>query len=257
MGQLATLKKSLLLICLSCSLSGYNPQMLLAQDEPPELRATIEAMESAANQKNLEALMNFYSPEFTNTDGLRQESVASAIEQLWQNYPRAQYEITLDAWERAGEQVVAETTTQIQGSRIEAGRFLRLNSTIRSRQYFQGEKLVSQEIISEATEVSSGEVPAVRVNVPETVQVREQFNFDVILEEPLENSVILGGAIEEQTGSDRYLNPSEFELEALPSGGIFKLVTAPGLPGSYWLSAVIIQGDGMITVTRRVTVEAK
>jgi hypothetical protein len=128
-------------------------------------------------------------------------------------------------------------------------------STIRSRQYFQDNKLIRQEIISEETKLSSGNSPHIQVNVPEVAKVREQFNFDVIVEDPLDNDLLLGSAIEEQTASNRYLNPTDFELEPLPSGGVFKRVTAPGLPGSYWLSAIIIKGDGMIIVTRRVTIE--
>lgn len=274
MGQFATIKKYIILFCLSCAISSqFKPPVIAQIEATPEatpeatqestpeatlkatLEATLEAMEAAANQQNLEKLMQFYSEEFSNNDGLRYESVAEAISSLWSQYPQANYEITLDSWEKQGEQLVANTTTKIEGSNSANGRTETINSTIRSRQYFEAGKLVRQEIISEATDITSGNPPEVKVKVPEKVQTRDQFNFDVIVEEPLKSGILLGGAIEEQTGSDRYLEPSKFELEALPSGGVFKLVTAPGLPGSYWLSAIIIEGDGMITVTRRVTVE--
>lgn len=256
MGQLATLKKYLLLLCLSGAVSIASGHLVQAQTEPPELRTTIEGIEKAANERDLDTLMEFYSSEFTNSDGLRYDSLATSLEQLWQNYPRLNYEIELDAWSTEGDELVAETTTTITGTRLVDGEVERINSRIGSRQYFQEGKLIRQEIISEETEVTSGDPPEIIVNVPNNAQIREQFNFDVIVEEPLENGILLGGAIEEATGSDRYLKPSNFELTPLPSGGVFKVVTAPGLPGSYWLSAIIIQGDGKVTVTRRVTIES-
>ncbi|ELR97134.1 nuclear transport factor 2 family protein [Gloeocapsa sp. PCC 73106] len=255
MVQLETFKKYLILLCLSSAVSIFSAHLVQAQAEPPELRETLESMEMAANEQDLDKIMEFYSPEFANSDGLRYESIATALEQLWQNYPRLNYEIQLDSWSQEGDTVVAETTTKIQGTRLAEGEIQKLNSTIRSRQYFQGQQLISQEIISEETDITSGNPPEIEVSVPSQAKTREQFNFDVIVQNPLENGILLGGAIEEQTRSDRYLKPSNFELTPLASGGVFKIVTAPGLPGSYWLSAIIIQGDGKVTVTRRVTVE--
>jgi len=250
-------KQCLWLISLSSMVSLFPGYLAQAQEAPPELTTAIESMETAANQRNLEELMQFYSQEFTNSDGLRYDSIATSLEKLWQNFPRLNYEITLDSWSKEGEELVAETTTTITGMRVVNGESQQLNSTIRSRQYFQGEKLVKQEIISEATDVTSGNPPEIEVVVPTKVKTHEQFNFDIIVQEPLEDGILLGAALEEQTGSDRYLQPSTFELDPLPSGGIFKIVTAPALPGTYWLSGIIVRGDGMVTVTRRVNIEAK
>ena len=60
--------------------------------------------------------------------------------------------------------------------------------------------------------------------------------------------------IEERTGSDRYINPTTLELEPLPAGGIYKLVTAPRLADNHWLSAILVRGDGITMVTRRVNI---
>ncbi len=251
------IKKSFWLIslasCLSLSIS-YPSQ---AEEIPREINQAITGIETAANQQNLTELLQFYSPEFSNNDGLRNETLATALEKLWSNYPNLKYEIILESWSREGEEIVVETTTNISGMGTNQGQTQELKSTIRSRQYFQGKQVVRQEIISEATDVISNAPPEVNVIVKSQVQTHERFNFDLIVQDPLENGILLGAAIEEATRSNGYLQPSNFELAPLPSGGIFKLVTAPALPGAYWLSGIIIDGNGKHIVTRRVTVEAR
>jgi hypothetical protein len=257
MGQLATIKKYLWLFSLSGLISLSFGYKATAEEIPLEVNQAIEGMETAANQQDVEQLLKFYSREFSNSDGLRYETVGKALERLWQNYPDLDYEIILESWSKEGNEILAETTTNISGIATVEGETQELKSTIRSRQYFQGNQLVRQEIISESTDITAGNPPEVEVIVPSQAKTHEQFSFDVIVQEPLEDGILLGAAIEEQTRSDRYLQPSTFELAPLASGGIFKQVTAPGLPGAYWLSGIIIQGDGKITVTRRVTVEEK
>ena len=213
-------------------------------------------MESAANEQDLDEVMEYYADEFTNEDGLTTDSIEVALEKLWSSYPQLTYETKIISWEEQGDELVAETETKITGSRDNQGRTIRLESNIKSRQYFQDKKLVRQEVLAEQTKLFTGErPPRVRVNVPETVQVGEQYHFDTIVTEPLEGDVLLGAALEERTGSDRYLNPSTLELEPLSSGGIYKVVTAPLLSDNHWLSSIIVRGDGITMVTQRVRIE--
>lgn len=223
---------------------------------PKELKEAIGEIEAAANRRDLEGIMKFYSPEFTNSDGLRNFSVSQALTQMWERYTELNYTTEIQSWERVGDELMAETVTNIQGTESSQGREMQLNSTIRSRQYFKDQKLVRQEILAERTEVTSGSnPPEVDVVLPEKVGVGEKFEFDVIVKEPLGNDGLLGAVIEEQTGSDRYLNPSTLELEILPAGGIFKQVKAPLLPDNRWLSAIVVRGDGIILITQRVRIE--
>ncbi|MGK7872370.1 MAG: nuclear transport factor 2 family protein [Xenococcaceae cyanobacterium] len=223
---------------------------------PQELKEILSEIETAVNSRDLEGMMQFYSPNFTNSDGLSHSSLSQALTELWKRYPSLNYMTELQSWERVGDELVAETVTYIRGTENIDGRLMRLDSNIRSRQYFKDQKLVRQEILAERTKLTSGEnPPEVNVILPEKVGVGEQFNFDVIVKEPLRDDVLLGAAIEEQTSSDRYFNPSTLELEILPAGGIFKLVTAPLLPDNRWLSAILVHADGIILITQRVRVE--
>ena len=230
--------------------TGENP--------PKELIEAIADIEQAANKRNLENLLEYYSKDFTNTDGLTYTSLSEALKQMWRNYPRLRYSTKIESWEQEGNQLIANTVTYIRGTQTNKGRVARLNSTLRSRQYFQNQKLVRQEILSEETKLTSGiRPPKVSVIIPEQVEVGEKYNFDVIATEPLENNLLLGAALEERIGSDRYINPTTLELKPLPAGGIYKVVTAPRLADSQWLSAILVRGDGITMVTRRVNIGRK
>lgn len=223
---------------------------------PQELKTVIMEIETAANRKDLSGLMEHYSPEFTNNDGLTKESLEKSLNEIWQNYPRIKYYTTIDSWEQEGDELVVKTSTSIKGTQPTRGRVIRLESVITSNQYFQDGKLLRQEILSEQTRLTSGNnPPQVEIIAPETVKVGERYDFDVILLEPIGDEVLLGGAIEERTGSDRYLNPTTLELEQLQAGGIFKTTKAALLPDNQWLSAILVRGDGITMITQRVRTE--
>ena len=223
---------------------------------PPELTEVISGIEAAANEGNVEELLEYYSPDFTNTDGLTVDALAQALEQMWENFSQLEYNTEIESWSTEGDRLVAETKTTITGVKNTQGREARLDSTIRSRQYFADSKLVRQEILSEQSKLFSGEnPPQVKVVAPTVVKVGEKYNFDLIVDRPLGDAVLLGAVREDKIVSNLYLNPSDLELEPLPAGGIYKIATAPLLPDSNWLSAILVRGDGITRVVHRVTTE--
>lgn len=220
---------------------------------PEELAETISAIEAAANNRDLDELLEYYGEDFTNTDGLTTETLATALEQMWSEYSELTYSTEIESWSREGDELVAETKTTIEGIKDAEGNPEQLNSTIESRQYFQNQKLVRQEILAEQSQLSSGEnPPQVNIIAPNTVEIGKKYNFDLIVDEPLGEGVLLGAVQEEKTAGQLYLNPTQLELELLPAGGIYKVATAPLLPDSNWLSAILVRGDGITRITHRV-----
>jgi hypothetical protein len=71
----------------------------------------------------------------------------------------------------------------------------------------------------------------------------------------LGDDLLAGVAIDERVDIERYINTKALELELLQSGGLFKRAKAPATPENRWLSAILIQGDGIVVVTQRVRVE--
>lgn len=229
-----------------------------ATTAPKALTEAIAEIETAANNQDLDGLISYYSPDFTNSDGLTTDTLKKALDQMWQNYSRLKYSTEIKSWSQSGNQLVAETVTTVRGIQTTEGRKARLKSTIKSRQYFQGQKLVRQEILTEQSQLTSGKnPPKVQVVAPDTVTVGKKYNFDLIVNEPLGDQVLLGAVQEEKTAGNLYLNSSSLELEPLPAGGIYKVATAPLLPENNWLSAILVRGDGITMITHRVNIHEK
>ncbi|NEO23622.1 MULTISPECIES: nuclear transport factor 2 family protein [unclassified Moorena] len=221
---------------------------------PPQLKDTLSQIDRFANGKDVEGLLGFYSANFTNSDGLSRQLMAEALTQLWQRYPLLNYRTELTDWQQEGNAIVAETVTYITSNEQDASK-TKFESTLRSRQRFENQKIVNSTILAERSQITSGaNPPKLTVKLPEQVRIGQRFNFDAIVTEPLGDDLLLGVAIEESVSSKRYTNPTEIDLESLAAGGIFKVGRAPLLPEDRWISAILIRGDGMIMITRRLHV---
>ncbi|AFZ08377.1 hypothetical protein Osc7112_4045 [Oscillatoria nigro-viridis PCC 7112] len=222
---------------------------------PAPLTKVLTEIDAAANRRDVKAVMAFYSPNFTHSDGLNSQSMAKALTQLWDRYPSLNYRTEIKSWKTEGSAIVAETVTTIAGTQKKDGRELNLKATIRSQQRFEGEKIVKQEILAEQTQLSSGQnPPTIQVNFPEQVKVGQEYHFDAIVREPIGDDILIGTVLEEPITEKTFFNPSEVELELLNSGGIFKVGKAPATPENRWVSAVLMRQGGIATVSVRLRV---
>ncbi|MBE9178771.1 nuclear transport factor 2 family protein [Oculatella sp. LEGE 06141] len=222
---------------------------------PPALTTALSQMDTAASEGDLDAVMEFFSPNLTHSDGLNYQNLRNALAGFWERYPDLTYRTTLNSWQQDGAAIVAETTTTITGTRTNDGRRLNLNASITSRQRFENGEIVRQDILSERSEVTTGvRPPTVEVSLPEQVTTGESFNFDAIVAEPLGERLLLGAAIEEPIRPRGYLRAAPINLEILSAGGLFKVGQAPAQPNSQWISAVVVRNDGITLVTERLQV---
>jgi hypothetical protein len=244
-----------LLTLLLTTLSGNSVWAETPATAPTQLKNLLTQVETAANRHEVKTVMGFYSPNFTNSDGLNRQTVEKGLTQLWQRFPQLNYRTELKSWQPEGNGFVAETLTYITGSQQRDGRNMKFDGTMRSRQHFSNGKIVRQEILSERTQMSTGQKPpTVDVNLPEKVRPGQQYNFEAIVKEPVGDDVLLGAAVEEQVRTTAYTQPNSYDLEPLAAGGIFKVGKAPRRQGNYWVSAVLIRADGVTIVTRRLQV---
>jgi hypothetical protein len=254
------------------------------------LSQTVQAlhnqMDAAANAADREALLRFYSLEFTTADGLNRETLGQSIRQLWQQYPKLTYNTQVLRATPQGKAIDAETLTKITGTQVRGGRTVTVDITVRSRQRWQANKLVQQEILSELTRLSLGDKPpTVSINLPETVKVGQRYNYEAIVLEPLEEDILMGDILDqpitaatlikprplqlnlpsvlELVGNRTFLrapgrinpNVQAVQLKRLRSGGFFKSGFAPKTPENRWFSAVLVRHDAGITiVTQRLRV---
>lgn len=222
---------------------------------PPQLQNMLVQIDAAANKKDIKAVMQFYSPTFTHTDGLTYQDLEKALTGLWKQYPQLKYETKLQSWQAEGNGIVAETVTNITGTQTQNNRSLALKATIKTRQRYENQKIVRQEVLSERSQLSTGaKPPTLDIKLPQSVKPGQQYNFDAVVREPLKEDYLLGAAVEEPVATGQYFNPTQVQLELLPAGGLFKIGRVPTGGSDRWLSAVVIRGDGLTQVTQRLQV---
>ncbi|AFZ26174.1 hypothetical protein Cylst_4064 [Cylindrospermum stagnale PCC 7417] len=233
-------------------------QLSAAENAPAELKNLLTQIDAAASRGDIKGVMQFYGSNFTHGDGLNRLTLEKSLTSLWQRYPKLRYTTQLQSWKSEGNSLIAETVTKITGSSSFNSNNLTLNATITSRQRVTGAKIVNQDILSERTLLTSGsKPPQVNFQLPQQVKVGQKYNFDAIVQEPLGDDFLLGTVLEEPIVPDKYLKPTPVDLELLSSGGLFKVGSAPLTPGSQWISAVILRGDGMTMITQRLQVVKK
>ena len=186
---------------------------------------------------------------------IRDSNLTEGINKLWIDYPDLKYRTEILSWEKKDANWFVKTLTTITGNKISNQRKIRLESRIESHQSFQTNKIVTQEILSETTKLTSGEQPPkVVVNLPATVKVGETFDFDVILSEPLGNNLLAGMTIFGKVNINDYLDPPKIPLKLLKSGGLFKRIPAQDKPQDQWLSSILVRNDGITMITKRVKI---
>ncbi|AKG22627.1 hypothetical protein [Calothrix sp. 336/3] len=252
-------KRWLVLFILTIGLAtGWRcAQASTSQNAPIEVKNLLTQIDAAANRGDIKAVLGFYSPNFKHGDGLNRQNMEQALTSLWKRYPKLKYTTQLQSWKAQGNTTVIDTVTKITGVPSANNGNTNFNATIKSRQQITGAKIVRQDILTERTEISSGKVPQLDFQLPQQVKTGQQYSLDAIVQEPLGDDFLLGAALEEPIQPSKYLNPTPVNLELLSSGGLFKVGRAPNNPGSQWISAVIMRGDGMIMITQRMQVVKK
>ncbi|EAW36164.1 nuclear transport factor 2 family protein [Lyngbya sp. PCC 8106] len=250
---------SVLLGLVLWGMTGVDSSRVHAQEPPEtapsELTTLITGIEAAANRQDVDGVLEFYSEDFSTTEGLDRRSLEQVLNQLWQNYSNINYQTQLQSWEKDGSAILATTVTEITGTQDLNGREFQLNSTITSQQRVENQKVVQQEVLAERNQLTSGqEPPTVTLIVPEQVKTGQEYSIDAIVEEPLGDQIMIGTAIEERVTPRAYLTEFPLELEFLPSGGVFKIGTAPKTPGNNWISAILMRPGGITMVTQRLKI---
>lgn len=222
---------------------------------PTELQALIQKIDTAANQRDLAKLLEFYAPTFSSTDGLNRDVLAKVIQRLWEDYPTLTYRTTVNRWKRHATGWDIELTTTINGKGQFQEQPLTLESNLSSRQKIVNGQITWQDITSEQTKMTSGSAPpTVQFNLPTAVKLGQDYNLDVIVQEPLGESLLLGTAIVQPINPETYLKSPPLKLELLPAGGLFKIGRAPNQAGSQWISIALIRDTGKILMTQRLRI---
>ena len=94
----------------------------------------------------------------------------------------------------------------------------------------------------------------VMISIPDKVLTGSKYDIDIILNQPLDETIIAGGITEYQ--EQKLLNQS-VPLEPLATGGIFKVSRAPLVPGTQIWTGIIAHPSGLISFTKTVNIVEK
>lgn len=242
------------------ALFGYQ-QLVAApvqaqQTAPTALKTIVANIDAAASQRKIAELSNYYSPNFSTSDGLNKAAWQQSLQRFWQGYNQLSYSTNIKSWKAQGNGYVANTLTKITGVQQVNGRTYNLLATIESQQQIVGGRVAQQQVLQERTMLTSGDKPpTIELNLPTKLQTNAEYHLDAIVTEPLGEDVLLGAALEQPVSAASYAQPAaKYKLELLTAGGLFKIARAPGKSGDYWMSTIFIRPSGMTTLTQRVRV---
>ena len=118
-----------------------------------------------------------------------------------------------------------------------------------------GNKIIEQEVLEEQAIIQNSEPPLpISINVPSAVLTGTTYDFDIVLNKPLGDTMIIGGLIPITTEQIKSQISPPIELEPLGGGGLFKSVKAPLKAGVQNWAAVIVHPEGLISITKRVRI---
>jgi hypothetical protein len=226
---------------------------------PPELVNAINTLDSAASKKDINAVMQFYSPNFAHSDGLSRQKLRESLEGLWKRYNNIKYKTEVTKWARKDNTYTVETVTRVQGTKPGTEGEYKLDAQLVSTQVYQVNgsnlQMSRQDILSEKSSLTSGEKPpTVEMRLPDQIGVGRQYALDAVIPEPLGANLLLGSIIEEEVSPANYLKDTTIELEPLRAGGVFKIGQAPYTTGDRWVSVVLVQETGITISSQRMRV---
>ena len=116
-------------------------------------------------------------------------------------------------------------------------------------------KIKSYKVIYEESTLNSQKSPlVVKVISPNKVLTGEKYEMNLIIEKPLDHSVIASGMIVIKNNGNNNISNNQFGIEPNQSGGLFKYIQAPLKPGFQTISAIITHPEGIYSITKKIKV---
>ncbi len=235
----------LLRVALSASL------LLIISSQPPlhaEYLATqsiTKDLERALNKKDI-STFKAIAPQEDVLD------LASRYKILLGIFPNANWEIKEVNHLKNGREVLKVSLT---GDKIIKGEKYTLEAIQLIRVKTLGNKIIEKEVLDEQAIIQNSSSPlSISINVPSAVLTGTTYDFDIILNKPLGETMIVGGLIPITTEQIKRQISPPIELAPLGGGGLFKSVKAPLQPGVQNWAALIAHPKGLISITKMVRI---
>ena len=94
----------------------------------------------------------------------------------------------------------------------------------------------------------------VKIISPDKVLTGERYEINLIIENPLDNSLTASGMIVLKNEDNKTISNDIFGIKPNQSGGLFKYIQAPLEPGFQTISAIITHQEGIYLITKKIKV---
>jgi len=116
-------------------------------------------------------------------------------------------------------------------------------------------KIKGYEVIDEESILNSQKSPLIiKIVSPDKVLTGEKYEMNLIIENPLDNSLTASGMILLKNEDNKKISNDIFGIKPNQSGGLFKYIQAPLKPGSQTISAIITHPEGIYLITKKIKV---
>ncbi len=116
-------------------------------------------------------------------------------------------------------------------------------------------KIKGYKVINEESILNSQKSPLIiKIISPDKVLTGEKYEINLIIENPLDNSLTASGMIVLKNEDNKKISNDIFGIRPNQSGGLFKYIQAPLKPGSQTISAIITHPKGIYLITKKIEV---
>ena len=117
-------------------------------------------------------------------------------------------------------------------------------------------KIKGYKVIDEESILYSQNSPLIiKIVSPDKVLTGEKYELNLIIENPLDNSLTASGMILLKNEDNINISNDIFGIKPNQSGGLFKYIQAPLKPGYQTISAIITHPEGIYSITKKIKVD--
>ena len=202
-------------------------------------------LENALNSRDLQ----FIKSSFKDSENLK---ISEKFSKIIKEFPDTKWKIKILKTNNKNTKIFH---IKVFGKKVVAGEIYKLESSFNYVFSIKDGKINKWEIKELFSTIRNDEKKIdITFRIPKKVLTGAKYDIDIILNKPLEETIIAGGIKPHQVES--FLE-QEINIEPLVSGGIFKTTRAPSKEGTQIWSGIIAHPKGIITFTKSIEIVEK
>ena len=199
-------------------------------------------LERNLNKKNI----NFVNKLFEDNE---REKIIREYNKLIDEFPNIKWRIKNISPENTNNKII---NIKLTGSKVINDNKYFLNSDFNYIFSFENGKFINPQIKNHLTTIrNDNQELDIDILIPDRVLTGSNYDLDIVINNPLNDSIIAGTINEYQEDN---LFKKNINLIPLASGGLFKVTRAPTKPGTQIWTGLIAHPKGLISFTKSVDI---